>query len=86
METEETWETWAVGLMLNNDEGYYKDLMRMASGIDADDQPGVERLAYRIETYVTARFNESGAFGDIDKASELNDVDWLQIAMESVAE
>jgi hypothetical protein len=86
MDTEETWETWAVGLALNNIEGYYNDLMRMASGIDADDKPSVERLAYRIETYVTARFNESGSFGDIDKESELKDVDWLQIAMESVAE
>ena len=61
------YDSWAVGVVLDNDEALYKEAYRIAARYDDD-----ERLATALETWVRGWWE--------DDRVDLNAVNWLEIA------
>ncbi len=62
----ENWETWNVNLWLNNDEVMYKHLQVLKNSSD-------------LKTYVLHKFATDNKFGDLDKQSEVDRVNFQEI-------
>jgi hypothetical protein len=83
--------TWNVNLWLDNDEGFYHDLVSLTHRALVSNTPeeATEELAVSIRSYVEAIWaqpwndsDETGSFGDLraDDGDTLEDVDWEEIA------
>ena len=59
------WETWSVNLWLNNDEGFHNATKGMQ--------------AVQLSDWVFTQFKATGTFGDIDKITELEKVNFDEI-------
>jgi hypothetical protein len=78
------YETWNVNLCLDNEEPMYRDIVRMTRRalVANSSEEATDELARDLRSYVTALFEEFGAFGDL-RASDgdtISPVDWEEIA------